>query len=309
MPVAIPCDAVEAIDLPEFLERYRDLAIDPSDQESLSSAAPLLKRLANNKVFLSEFILQEMRDNIVRQQGGNSYSSQVIVLAKMSDDAFLRANIWPSVDDEMYKKSGAEAFFYDVPHDHNFNFLTVGYWGSGYESDYYEYDYADISGYAGEPVQLRFVERRRLGEGEMLLYRASLDVHRQLPPSELSMTLNIMDTTPSVGRRNQYIFNDSGDAIRSVVSRKGSPALFNIAAALDPIGSRDLLLEIADRHESGFVRFHALRAAANAAADLDEAARIMARGTVSSQPGVASWSRSYLAKIEGHRPTSELVDV
>ena len=41
----------------------------------------------------------------------------------------------------MFKASGISPFFYHVPHDHNFSFLTVGYLGPGYWSEYYEYDY------------------------------------------------------------------------------------------------------------------------------------------------------------------------
>jgi hypothetical protein len=34
------------------------------------------------------------------------------------------------------RASGAAAFVYGLPHDHNFDFLTLGYFGPGYWSDY-----------------------------------------------------------------------------------------------------------------------------------------------------------------------------
>lgn len=40
---------------------------------------------------------------------------------------------------------------------------------------------------------IRFVERSNLAEGRMMLYRAHRDVHSQLPPESLSVSLNIMD--------------------------------------------------------------------------------------------------------------------
>ena len=55
----------------------------------------------------------------------------------------------------MFKASGTSPFFYHVPHDHNFSFLTVGYLGPGYWSEYYEYDYGEVVGMPGEKVDLQ----------------------------------------------------------------------------------------------------------------------------------------------------------
>ncbi|MEI9927755.1 MAG: hypothetical protein WDN44_08700 [Sphingomonas sp.] len=63
----------------------------------------------------------------------------------------LRANFWPARADPVTRASGAAAFFYDLPHDHNFPFLTYGYLGPGYWSDYYEYEIGDVIGLPGSP--------------------------------------------------------------------------------------------------------------------------------------------------------------
>lgn len=297
MPLHLDPDIDGSIELAEFFDLYRQLSVDPADQTSFLQAAPLLKQLANNRTFLVDFVLAEMVAELGSQDAQNSYSAQVVMLGRMDKSAFLRANIWPSVHDELYRKSGPEAFFYGVPHDHNFNFLTVGYHGPGYESDYYTYAPGEIRGYAGEPVQLRFVERRRLGPGQMMLYRSGVDVHNQWPPEALSVTLNIMDTTAGVARRNQYIFDTECKHIRTVVNRRCSPAVFALAAALDGDRVIPLLQQIAERHPDGFVGFHALRAAATIASNSD-LPHLMEIGLKSPRGDLAGWTRRYLDGLQ-----------
>ncbi|MCG6119435.1 MAG: transposase, partial [Blastomonas sp.] len=95
---------------------------------------------------------------------------------------FMRANIWPSAQEAVMRESGEAAFVYGLAHDHNFDFLTVGYFGPGYRSDHYEVDPARIIGKAGDAVDLRFVGSSVLHLGRVMHYRARRDVHCQYPP-------------------------------------------------------------------------------------------------------------------------------
>ena len=118
------------------------------------------------------------------------------MLHSRSGKFLMRANCWPAAADSVVVNSGTDPFFYGRPHDPNFSFLTVGYVGPGYWSDYYEYDYERTVGFIGEKVDLRFVERSRLSEGKVMMYRRHRDVHSQLPPDSLSVSLNIMAVSP-----------------------------------------------------------------------------------------------------------------
>src|SRR3546814_11700364 len=113
--------------------------------------------------------------------------------------------MWPAAGDAAYAASGPQAFAYGLPHDHNFHFLTTGYWGPGYVSDYYDYDPESIDGRHGEPMTLNFVERSQLSEGRLMLHRAHRDIHNPLPPDRLSYRLHIMDAGRTVRSRHQYI--------------------------------------------------------------------------------------------------------
>ena len=180
---------------------------DPADEDSFAAAGPLLKRLANNRDFLADIAVAELKDRCTRQSLENRYSSQVIMLHRASEKYFIRANFWPSERDSVFKASGTSPFFYHVPHDHNFSFLTVGYLGPGYWSDYYEYDFEAVTGLPGEKVDLRFIERSRLDPGKVMLYRAHRDVHNQLPADDMSVSINIMHASPGLPFLNQYRFD------------------------------------------------------------------------------------------------------
>src|SRR3546814_18676077 len=107
------------------------------------------------------------------------------MLHRSYDKYFIRANFWPGPRDSIFKSSGSSPFFYHVPHDHNFSFLTVGYLGPGHWSEYYEYESDKVVGYPGEAVDTRYVEGWRLDEGKVMMYRAHSAVTQQLPAAEL----------------------------------------------------------------------------------------------------------------------------
>ena len=147
----------------------------------------------------------------------SGYGPQALLLSPLRGNMFLRANIWPAEHDLCFRTSGARTFVYGVPHDHNFSFLTCGYLGPGYESDYFDYDYEAVIGYPGEDARLRFVERSSLDEGKLMLYRAHRDVHSQLPARSLTVSVNVMHVDPAQGWFDQYGFDlESGEVTRTL---------------------------------------------------------------------------------------------
>lgn len=234
MPVEINCDQInESIGLDECYEQLIDSRFDCNDIESFKSVAPLLKRLNNNRTFLAETLINEL-STPATAQSKNHYTPQVLLLKAPAKHTnfFIRANIWLAKQDPMLQLAGEKSFYYHVPHDHNFHFLTSGYLGPGYLSDYYEYDYFSVDGYPGEPVDMTFVKRSALSPGKVMLYRAHRDVHNQLPADELSVSLNIMPSMMFAHLRPQYIFNAQCTHIERTVTTSNSstePALHLIA--------------------------------------------------------------------------------
>ena len=262
MPRVIDCRDEAAIDLAGCLEALGDRGFDPADEPSLLTAAAALRRLGNNRAFLGDMLIDQLKDRHREIGESSAYGAQSIVLSRPRAGCFLRANIWPSERDSCFRSSGARTFVYGMPHDHNFSFLTLGYLGPGYESDYYEYDYEMAAGYTGEKPGLRFVERSALGEGRLMLYRAHRDIHSQLPAASLSVSLNILRIHPAEGWLDQYGFDLESGAITGVLNPTATETFLRCAVGLGGAEALDLAEHFSRHHPSDRLRLASYEARA-----------------------------------------------
>ena len=227
---------------------------DPQDEGSIAEAAAALERLANNRHFLGDLLVAQLRERHRDHFEDSAYGPQAIVLSPLVGECFLRANIWPSENESCFRASGARNFVYGVAHDHNFDFLTAGYFGPGYRSDYYEIDYQAIAGFTGEQVALRFVERSALHEGKLMHYRAHLDVHAQLPPVSTSVSLNVMRVGAGQDWFDQYGFDLGGSRVARILNRSASETFLRCAVALGDAEALDLAERFGRSHPSTRMR-------------------------------------------------------
>lgn len=268
MPRLIDIGDSRTIGLDECTDALRATGFDPRDEESLLHAAGQLRRLGNDDSFLGDLIVAELAAHHREEGSGNAYGPQVIMLVPPhGGDFFMRANIWPSPDEHMMRASGGASFVYGLPHDHNFDFLTLGYFGPGYWSDYYEYDYESVAGWRGEPVDLRFAGRQRLSEGAIMHYRAHRDVHAQLPADSLSVSLNVMHASGAQGWLDQYRFDCEKGRIGGILSNGASEAFLRVATGLGHAGAADLAESFGRSHPSDRMRLAAWGALASVAPD------------------------------------------
>ncbi len=267
MPQVISVLDDTSITLNECAEALQCRGFNPDDPASLESAALQLRRLGNNRAFLGDMIVAELAARHRESAPTQAYGPQVIVFPLRGGDFFMRANFWPSTSEPMVRAGGPSAFVFGMPHDHNFHFLTLGYFGPGYWSDYYEFDYENVAGWSGEQVDLRFVERSRLEQGKIMLYRAHRDVHRQLPADSLSISINIMHTTGAQGWLDQYGFDTEKRCITGILNRGSSEAFIHIAVGLGGAEAHDLAERFAARHPSDRMRLAAWEALASMAGD------------------------------------------
>jgi hypothetical protein len=257
MALTIDSQTTEAISLEEYQE-YVTSHVNVRDLDSVCSSADKLKALANNRTFLIEHFNQSLRDwrNF---QLANSYTAQTLLLGG-GPDFVIRANIWtPVTNDASLRAEQKRLFVYDVPHDHNFSFLTVGYFGPGYETTIYEYDPKRVTGKIGEKVELRFLETTTLPAGKMMLYRMSRDVHTQNYPENFSISLNLLLAPPETNQREQFLFDLESSRIAQYARNTASTRLMMCRAARYIGDSRTatLLDELASRHSSARVRLTA----------------------------------------------------
>lgn len=269
MPRVIPIEDSQYAGLDDCTAAIAAAGFDPRDEDSLVHAALWLRRLGNNRTFLGDLLIEELASRHRQDVLGSAYGPQVIMLAPPNGQFFIRANLWPSLDEHMVRASGGASFVYGLPHDHNFDFLTLGYFGPGYWSDYYEVDYAAITGWRGEPVpSLRFVERSRLEQGKILHYRAHVDVHSQHPADSLSVSLNVMHTSGAQGWLDQYRYDVDRGEVGAILTPGPTEAFLKVAIGLGSEEALDLGRRFALRHPSDRLRINAWDALAARETDL-----------------------------------------
>jgi hypothetical protein len=129
----------------------------------------------------------------------------------------------------------------------------------------------------------------------MMLYRAHRDVHSQLPPESLSVSLNIMDEGEQVPWRDQYIVDlESGTIARRPTLTSGE-MLLRCAVHLTENG-KDMADHFAKAHPVPRVRANALAALAAVAADPDA---VLERGMGDADARVRDDCARWLAHGQG----------
>lgn len=243
---------------------YIDANIDIEDDDSLINAAEMLQALANNK----DALIDVLNRDLLRFDSatGASYSQSSTILGTSRKKPYIiRANMWPPAANAAVRNIEEALFSYELPHDHNFSFLTANYFGPGYVTDIWECtDLSQVKGYANEAVPLKFLERTRLEPGKQMLFRRQRDVHTQHPPEEYSVSLNIMVVSEEDRLIDQFEFDVQNNRIigfptGSIPSKRSF--LMGLAGTLGNEDTADILLKVAEKHPCQRTRAAALSSA------------------------------------------------
>jgi hypothetical protein len=259
MAITLPTRNDGTMEFPEFLDKMNK-ELDVNDPESIAAAAQPLRDLANNRRFMVEKLNQELFQ-WRSFQGGNGYTAPTFLFGGGVGYA-VRANVWGAYSKNAEARAWQDRLFvYGLPHDHNFDFLTVGYYGPGYQTDLYEYDRRSIVGIPGERVELIARGREQLYEGRVMHYRASRDIHTQLAPESFSVSLNLMVSGDHVSHTDQFYFDIEAGTVRGYVEQTGISTrawLCEVAQMMGDEKTMTLLHDIASSHPCSRTRVAAL---------------------------------------------------
>lgn len=294
MPRLIESGDGASISLVELTDALDATPFDPHDEDSFAALGPLLARLGRNRCFLADLAIEELKLRCRQQTATNGYGPQVFLLRPPNGRYVIRANFWPAADDAVVQASGTAPFFYGMPHDHNFPFLTYGYLGPGYWSDYFEYDGHTLSGALDRDAGLRFVERSRLDPGKLMLYRMQRDVHVQLPPDSFSVSLNILGQHPSHPWIDQYRFDITHNMIADGLTTAPSEGLVMLAAHLGGGNGRDLAGHLIRYHPHPRMRRTAAAAFASASGSIDDRRNLLELAADDAHAVVRNFARRTL---------------
>lgn len=257
----ITIDSEESVALTEYQASFEKLVArrNETGYAVLIETAPLFRRLLNDRQIVTRRLNKELQASRDFQEG-NKYSGQVLLL-DVNEYYIVRANVWEPVrkyvsdvvsDDSVYS--------YLNVHDHNFSFMTGGYLGCGYNTTIWEWENGRVDSKIGDHAELRFLEHTSLPFGRIMVYRASLDVHRQEHAPEFSMSLNVL-LRPRADGRKQYRFDldkkhVSGCESMDVTRRQ---TLCDLAGYVSDDRTVTLLSDIADSHRDIAFRAASIR--------------------------------------------------
>jgi hypothetical protein len=278
---------VEVMELEDYKVFVQD-NVDFGDFDCLCETGWALQALANNRNFLAQAANLKLRDYLDGKPS-DYFTANSIVFFR---DRFhtVRANIWAPLNaDPRRARFEVPQFSYYNCHDHNFHFVTAAYSGSGYVSELYEYDRSKVLGEPDEKVDLQFVERLLFRQGDLMAYRAFNDAHIQHPPTDVSVTLNLVTTTPSIMDQRQFCFDvDNNTIIAGGVenSHERTGRFLEMASHLGDPNTIELLFGLARRHPTDAIR----QAARNQLEVMlpDDHDYVLARVTQSVASGVQS---------------------
>lgn len=295
MALTLACENANVVGIDELID-YVETHVQLDDLDSVASAAPMFKGLANDRELVIKRLNAQVK-NLFRNEA--AASAQVLFLGE-GKGFYLRANIWPSTADISSGRVYQDQFSYNVAHDHNYNFMTVGYHGPGYDTEIYEYDNSKLEGYVGEKVDFEFLERTHFSTGMVMLYRASKDMHIQYPPDDLSISLNLMVFSPEVRVRDQYFFDlQTRTLVEYPPDLDGSRrvSMLKMVAHVGNADTAQLLDDLAISHPCRRTRLTAFEAQAQLLPD--DAARVWTNASRDREKLVVNAARRKLAELEG----------
>lgn len=224
---------------------------DPNDDACIIEYGEKLGAVASNK----DALINQINDEVALWREGFStmYTQGSMLLAgRRGEDAYLRVNFWPVIlEDAPDREQISLVYSYGIPHDHGFNFVTTNYFGPGYTTDLYDYDYHSTHGMVGERVGLTPAGTVTLSDGIGLYFKAGRDVHVQHPPSSLTVSLNLMIYRKGDRCRDQFYFDLAEQRVSSFaagalcVRRR---ELIRLAAIAGNATTTDLLVGLAESY-------------------------------------------------------------
>ncbi len=258
MALSLYHNSIQTLDLNEFILNIDSKIKSVYDIDGLLNCSTDLRCLANNKTFFIDYLNSELSNDLDLFQIGNRYSSQSFMLFR-NEKFYVRVNWWPIIEtDNLYYDALIDNFSYNSVHDHNFPLLTVGYKGA-YTTRLWEYEHDSTIGFIGEKVEMNFLEQTELNVGKVMFYRPSKDIHKQMMPKELSISINIILDSPL--DKMQFLFNENESCIEKILYHPISNNLGSIFKFIEVYNDNETinLLESMTKSKDSFIRLESYK--------------------------------------------------
>ncbi|PSH12430.1 hypothetical protein B7R74_20310 [Yersinia pseudotuberculosis] len=226
--------------------------------EVMSDTASQLRALAASKEHILSIIIKDL-ENTDHFQPQNYEQTQGFVLHS-TPYYTIRLMLWIPPEHQ----AGTVPLSYNIAHDHTVDLMTVGFFGPGYRTSLYEFDYNEPIQRTDGLTRLDYKGEMYLRENEVIYYFANKDVHIQHEPESLSVSLNlviskpdtsvrqtIFDIKPIDGDGNLWWGNPRFNSIDKIISQR---SIFSALLTHGNMRTKKAIKHIAQNHEADEAR-------------------------------------------------------
>jgi hypothetical protein len=279
MAIVLKLDNEDRLSLREFID-HLETTFDLEEADSLIGVAPHFRSLANNPDLIAYHFNTEIQYALNAKNEPRRVSSPLVIAS--GRNFALQVKIWmPDAQADALRPPSGPAVGVRHAHNHNFNVMTIGYFGPGYIADLYAFTPKEGSRAINDRVDLRFTERVRIQKNCAVICRETVDAHAHVAPEALSvsMSLSIFSDNTQIGDR--FVFDPQASVICGYVDTADVYQRASIVRLAGEVGNEQTL-ELFDallrRSPSHRVREAALAATARLNhIDAAERIRVMQR--------------------------------
>ena len=299
MSIVLKLDNEDRLSLREFID-HLETTFDLEEADSLIGVAPYFRALANDPDLIAYHFNTEIQYVLNAKNERRRVSSPLIIAS--APNYCLQAKIWmPDAQADALRAAPGLAAGVRHAHNHNFNVMTIGYFGPGHTADLYTFTPKESSGQVGDRVDLRFTERVRVKKNCAVICRDTVDAHAHVAPEALSISMSLSifgDNTQIVDR---FVFDLQASAICGYVDTADVHRRASIVRLAGEVGNEqtlDLFDALVRRSPCHRVREAALTATARLTSiDTTERIRVIQRALKNSDESLRLRAKSLIDQL------------
>ena len=299
MPIVLKLDNENRLSLHEFLD-HLETTFDLEEADSLIGVAPHFRSLANDPDLIAYHFNAEIQYVLNAKNEPRRVSSPFVIAS--APNYCLQAKIWmpDGQADALHPASGLAAGVRHA-HNHNFNVITIGYFGPGHIADLYVFSPKESGGEIGDRVDLRFSERVRIQKNCAVICRETVDAHAHVAPEALSISMSLSVFSESRQIADRFVFDPQASTLCGYVDTADVYRRASVVRLAGEVGNEqtlDLFDALLRRSPSHRVREAALAATARLARiDAAERVRVIQCALKDSNESLRKQAKSLIDRL------------
>ncbi|HEX3895758.1 MAG TPA: HEAT repeat domain-containing protein [Rudaea sp.] len=211
MAIVLKLDNEDRLSLREFAD-HLETTFDLEEADSLIGVAPHFRSLANDPNLVAHHFNAEIQSVLDAKSEPRQISSPFVIAS--GRNYALHAKIWmPDAQADVLRPSSGSVAGARHAHNHNFNVMTIGYFGPGHVSDLYTFTPNEGSAHIGDRVDLRFTERVRIQKQCAVICRDTVDAHAHIAPEALSISMSLSIFSGNTQVADRFVFDPQASTI------------------------------------------------------------------------------------------------